>query len=87
MVCWVVLGGLENRRFEALLWVVYTLALVIYITCLGGRFGAFWRHCGGGGLVALASRGFFTNITRARMMCGRGRACAHDVRACVRVHT
>jgi hypothetical protein len=38
-------------------------------------------------LVALASRGFFTNITRARMMCGRGRACAHDVRACVRVHT
>ena len=40
-VCWVILGGLENQRFKALLWVTYTLALVIYKTQLLGRFGAF----------------------------------------------
>ena len=51
-----VLGGLENRRFKALFLVTYTFALVIYKTPLLGRFDAFWRHCGGGGLGGLASR-------------------------------
>ena len=41
LVCWVVLGGLQNRRFKGLLWVAYILALVIYKTPLLGRFGAF----------------------------------------------
>ena len=79
-VLWVVLGGLENRAFKALLWSTYTLALVIYKTQLLARFGAFWRHCGAGGLGGLASRGNF-DYKNAR--CG----CAHDVRggACVRV--
>lgn len=73
-VYWVVLGGLENRRFKGLLLVTYILALVIYITPLLGRFGAFWRHCGGCGLGGLASRENLTIKTRD--------AGAHDVRGC-----
>jgi len=83
----VVLGGLENRRFKALLWVGYTLALVAYITHLLARFDAFWRHCGGGGLVALASRenlldGGAGGCAMRGCAGGRGRARAG---ACVRV--
>lgn len=72
-VLWAVLGGLENRAFKALLWSTYALALVIYKTQLLGRFGAFWRHCGAGGLGGLASR---ENFDYKNARCG----CAHDVR-------
>ena len=86
-VCWVVLGSLENRAFKGLLWVAYALVLVAYITCLLGRFGAFWRHCGGGGLGGSVSREFFTVWRRARMRDARVRVrvCAH-VRVCARMH-
>jgi len=56
------------------------LLLLRYKTYLLGRFNAFWSYFRGRLIVRSASRGFFTDITRARN--------AHDVRggAGARVH-
>lgn len=48
------------------------LLLRHYKTQLLGCFNAFWSYSRGRGLTCAASRGFFTDITRARN--------AHDVR-------
>lgn len=58
------------------------LLLRHYKTQLLGHSDAFWRYFRGRLIVRSASRGFFTNITRARMMCAGARVRVH-VRVCV----
>lgn len=66
------------------------LLLRHYKTQLLGRFNAFWSYFRGRLIVRSASREFFTDITRARMMCECERVCAHvmcvRVRACARAY-